>query len=658
MRLSERDFFLNKLDTSIKEMKCAADLYERGDTDSARKTFVSYMKGALRPELKLQMPAPTFREQYEYDDETWTEMILDGYVAPVGYVYQFPEGKIKWDFNAMPNGYVEWVFHLQYHGELVFLGNAYRKSGDEKYARRASEIVSSWIEQVECPEKGNIPCYRTLETGQRLWNSWPYFIHVFTNSSAFSDELWTKIFISIWEQADHLRRSFANRNWLITELRGILSTAVLYPFFKDAQLWYDHAVKRFISELSVQVYPDGVATDRSFSYQEHVIDGFCFAIDLLKLYGKDVPEELRTGVLKMCKMYCLMSRPDFMLPEPNDCHPTCCIDMAKRGLKYFPNDSELKYFVSERKEGNAPAGTSQLLPYSGFAALRSDWTKDGMWLFMDGGGANYNSGWHVHESCLSIEMYAYGTPMLTDPGFFHYDTSKMREYILATRSHNTGLVDGMGQLCFAKNDVYGFIDSSKLGRLTHTDLGDLEVLEGYYDFGYGTNFRADKRSKGESRDASGDAYAKHTRKVIFVKNGIGEAKPFFIMLDFFETMDEKEHFYEVSFQLEEVSVECFDRSVKVEYPGGATLSMISSHSPKMIIGQTEPELAGWKAELDHHKDHRPAPLITFGQSGKTALFATVLYPAPSSEIPEIVIKEYDEKEITLSVNGKEYTVSI
>lgn len=658
MRLSERDFFLDKLDTSIKEIKNAADLYESGDADGAYKTFVSYMKNSLRPELKLQMPAPTFREQYEYDDETWTEMILEGYVGPVGYIYQFPEGKIKWDFNAMPNGYVEWVFHLQYHGELVFLGNAYRKSGDEKYARRAAEIVSSWIEQVECPEKGNVPCYRTLETGQRLWGTWPYFIHVFAKSPEFSDELWTKIFISVWEQTDHLRRSFANRNWLITELRGILSSAVLYPFFKDADLWYDHAIRRFISELSVQVYPDGVATDRSFSYQEHVVAGFCFAIDLLNIYGKTVPDELCVGVLKMCKMYCLMSRPDFMLPEPNDCHPTCCTDMAKIGLKYFPDDSELKYFASERKEGVSPAETSQLLPYSGFAALRSDWTKDAMWLFMDGGGADYNSGWHVHESCLSIELYAYGTPMLTDPGFFHYDTSKMREYILATRSHNTGLVDGMGQLCFAKNNVYGFIDSSKLGRLTHARRGDLEVLEGYYDFGYGTNFRADKWKNGEIRDVSGDAYARHTRKVIFIRSGLGEAKPFFIMLDSFETTDEKEHLYEISFQLDEVKAEPSEKSVKVTYSSGATLLMISTLEPKIILGQTEPELAGWKAELDHHKNHRPAPLVTFEQSGKNALFATVLYPSPSSETPEIVIKGYNEKEITLLVNGKECTVSL
>ena len=656
MRLSERDFFLNKLDLSIEELATAARLFEGGDVKGARKVFAAYSKSVLRPELKLQIPASTFKEQDEYDDETWTEMILEGYVAPVGYIYKFPEGKIKWDFNAMPNGYVEWVFHLQFHGELVFLGNAYRKSGDEKYARRAVEIISSWIEQVECPEKGNPPCYRTLETGQRLGQSWPYFIHVFANSPAVSDELWTKIFISVWEQADHLRRSWANRNWLITELRGILSTAVFYPFFKDSQLWYDHAIRKFTAELSAQVYPDGIATDRSFSYQQHVVDGFCFAVDLLELYQKEVPGEFLYGILNMCEMYCRTARPDFMLPEPNDCHPTSCADMARIGLKYFPNNAMFKYFASERREGCAPEDTAQVLPYGGFATLRSDWGKDALWLFMDGGAPDYNSGWHVHESCLSIELYAYGTQMLADTGFFHYDTSKMREFALSTRSHNTGLVDEMGQLCFAKNDVYGFIDTTKKGRFSWSSDESTDTLECYYDFGYGTNFRADKRKNGETRDSSGDAYAKHTRSVVFLKKGLGDALPFFIMLDSFDTMDEKEHLYEISFQLGEVNAVPSETTVKISYESGATLSMISTERPEIIIGQTEPYLAGWKPELDHHKEHRGAPLVTFKQSGSSALFATVLYPAPSAEAPEISIARFDRESVTLNINGTEHTV--
>ena len=620
MRLSERDFFLTKLDLSIEELQKAADLYESGDTTGAHKTFADYVKRALRPELKFKLPTSTFKEHDLYDDETWTEMILDGYVAPVGYVYQFPEGKIKWDYNAMPNGYVEWVFHLQYHGELVFMGQAYKNSGDEKYAVRAAEIISSWIEQVECPAGGNPPCYRTLETGQRLGNSWPYFIHVFTNSPAVSDELWTKIFISVWEQADHLRRSDANRNWLITELRGILYTSLLYPFFKDSKLWFDHAVGRFVSEMSIQVYKDGIATDRSFSYQEHVVNGFCFAIDLLRVYGKDVPQELLDGTRKMLKSYCYASRPDLLLPVPNDCHSTSAVKMAEIGLKYFPDDEEFKYFASKRSTGKAPAEAMKNFPHSNFSAIRSDWTADAMWLFMDGGGANYNSGWHGHESCLAVEMYAYGTPMLIDPGFFHYDTSKMREYTLASRSHNTGLVDKMGQLSFAKNDVYGFIDVNAPGRLSFEQSEDFDSVEGYYDFGYGNDFRADKWKKGEIRDPSGDSYAKHTRKVIFVKKGLGDAKPFFIMLDRFESMDEKEHLYEVNFQLDEVKTESLDTSVKVTYKNGATLAMISDEKPNIIIGQTEPFLAGWKPELDHHKEHRPAPLVTFEKRNERRVY--------------------------------------
>lgn len=655
MRLSERDFFLTKLDTSISAFADAAHLYKSGDLDGARKIFANYLKSVLHPEKRYQIAEAFVDGRGDYSEEEWVEMILEGYVYPVDYLYKFPEGKIIWDYNAMPNGYVEWVFHLQYHTEILYLERAYRKTGDEKYAKRAADIISSWIEQVERPERHGQATYRTLETGGRMSNAWPYFIHAFSNSPAVSDELWVKIFISIWEQSDWLYLSRSNRNWLIHELYGLVSSCVYFPFYKDTPVWHEHAIKTLIDELHVQIYPDGVATDRSFTYQRAILSQYCDIIKLLGLYGRNIPSELVSGLYKEFAMYCHMSKPDLMLAEPNDCHKMSSVPMAKLGLTLFPDDETFKYFASERKEGKAPAEVMQVFPYSGFATLRSDWSSDGMWLFFDCAAPDYNSGWHVHESCLNIQLYAYGTDMLIDPGFFHYDTSKMREYTLATRSHNCGLVDGMGQLCFAKNDVYGFIDTSKKGRLGSSSSEDLDTVEAYYDFGYGKDFRADE-TKGQIRDASGDAYAKHTRKVIFVKKGLGAAKPFFVMLDTFEAMDEKEHLYEISFQLDEVKAEPVGSSVKVTYANRATLSMISTFTPKIILGQTEPELAGWKPELDHHKDHRPAPLVSFEQKGKNAAFATVLYPSPDASAPNLVIDSFDKESITLSVNGEKYTV--
>ncbi|MBE6607217.1 MAG: hypothetical protein E7633_01485 [Ruminococcaceae bacterium] len=655
MRLSERDFFLNKLDLSISELKNAAECFEEGNINGAYKTFARYMKSVLRPELRFQIPENPHKE-HSYKEETWTDMIMAGYVAPVGYVYRFPYVKIIWDHNPMPNKYVEWVFHLQSHGELVYMGRAYKKTGREMYARKAAEIISSWIEQVERPEKWS-PCYRTLETGNRLVNAWPYFVHVFMNSPSISDELWTKIFISVWEQADWLYHTNSNRNWLITEMRGLLTTAVTYPFFKDATAWYDRSINTLIDELHVQIYPDGVATDRSFTYQSGMTEGYCQIITLLNLYGKNIPKELKDGLYKVFRMYCLMSNPTLTLGAPNDCSHMRSTRMANLALTLFPDDEIFKYFASERKEGKAPEEAMQIFPYSGFATLRSDWSEKGMWLFFDSGAPDYNSGWHVHESCLNIELYAYGTDMLRDPGTYHYDTSKMREYVCSTRSHNCGLVDGMGQLCFAKTDIYGFIDTTQKSRIISSSDENFDIVQGYYDFGYGKNFRPDK-AHGEKRDNSNDSYAKHTRKIIFAKNGLGDAKPFFVMLDRFETMDEKEHLYELSFQLDEVKADVIGNSVKVTYANGATLSMISCTAPEIILGQTEPELAGWKPELDHNKDHRPAPLVNFAKSGKNALFATVLYPSPNEEAPEIEIAELSDSLVTLKINGQNYSLDI
>lgn len=657
MRVERSVFLKELLDLAIVECEAAAAAIENGEEEKACDLFVDYLKKSLKPELKFQIKESIAEMPGDIEESVYADMILEGHVFSVGYPYFFEGGKILWNYNPMPNQYCEWVYHLQYHSEMVVLARAYLRTGDEKYAKRFQEMILSWIDQVERPDdvkRGWLPTYRNLEMGGRLGNSWPFCIHAFLKSKSVTNETWMRIFQAVWEQTDWLSQKFTNRNWIIHELYGVLSTGVYFPFFKKADHWIAVSLSRLIEELHIQVYPDGIATDRSFTYQRSNLHYYVKIIQLLNTYGIPVPEKLKEGLYRQFCMYCFLSKPDLMMPRPNDCGKCDAQEIAKLGLLLYPEDELLQFTASRGMEGNGPQGVVKLLPYGGFGVLRSDWTDQAVWLFMDGGAPDYNSGWHVHESCLNIELYAYGTDMLKDQGKYHYDTSPMRKYSCSTRSHNTGLVDGMGQLSFVKSDRLGDIDTTKIGRMTFEEKENYASIQGYYDYGYGNYDRVDQQ---ENRSESHDVMAKHIRKVIFFHKGLSGSRPFYLMIDHFETMDDKEHLYEISFQLDDVNVTRRETGVTIQYENHAVLCIESITTPEVIKGQTQPVMMGWKQEMDYAKEHTPAPLVSFAQKGRNVSFATLLYPSPDEKIPDLrVVMKEEESHVIIYLNMVEHTI--
>ena len=259
------------------------------------------------------------------------------------------------------------------------------------------------------------------------------------------------------------------------------------------------------------------------------------------------------------------------------------------------------------------------MPYGGFTVIRTDWSKDAIWAFLDAGPEGQA---HQHEDKLAFQLYAYGTDMLADTGTYAYDTSDMRKYAVGTRSHSTGMVDGENQNRM-KTHKYGVIPERIHADFSYAFGDEYEIAEGYFDQGYGDEL----------------IDVKHSRKVIFFKKGLGSLPPFFLLLDRFESRDEKEHDREVSFQLPHVPVSAFEHCVKANYRSGAVMKMISDKYPKIQIGQYAPKYIGWKpihGPKEH--EHSPAPVVSYTKRGVDTRFATLLLPFG------------EESEITASVS--------
>ena len=612
MRLSDKDFFEKIIDRNIPELNKASELFLCGKQAEAEKAFADYLKGIFPDERINSFPRPWLESYGDVSEEEFAEEILNGYVCSVGYKYQFKDGIIDWSYNPTFNNYVEFTYHLQYHTEMLILAWVYERTGDERYAARFDYMINSWIEQAECPEDlggGLSMLWRTLEAGLRMGTRWPTFINIFIHSPSVPDRTWVNMFKSIWEHGYRLMKNNSQRghnNWIITEMVGLATMGVCSPFMTDSEHWLDFALRVLKEEIDAQIYPDGMQVELTSGYHGGIISNFMRVKHVLEVYGVEASTVFVERVRLMYSMYAKLCKPNLKTPGLNDGAEADVPQAMKRAVTYFPDDECFRYFATNRKEGTPPEYTSHVLPYAGFAVMRTDWSKDAIWAFLDAGPEGQA---HIHEDKLAFQLYAYGTDMLADTGTYAYDTSDMRKYVIGTRSHSTGLVDGKHQNRI-KTHKKGLPDIKK-ADFSYSFGDEYEITEGYYDQGYGDEL----------------VDVKHTRKVIFFKKGLGTLPPFFILLDSFESRDGEEHNCEVSFQLPHVPISAFEHSVEVKYGNGATLKMISDCYPKIQIGQYAPEFIGWQpihSTEDH--EHSPSPVVSYTKRGLETRFATLLIP--------------------------------
>lgn len=637
MRLSDKDFFERVIDHTIPELKNAADHYKAGDQKAAEKAFADFIRGRFPDPRIDNLNRRSLEGTGGVSEEEYAEEILKGYVVSVGFKYQFPDGIMDWTHNPTFNKYVEFSFHLQYHSEILILAKAYARTGDERYAKRFDYMLNSWIEQAECPENesgfGARPLWRTIEAGGRMTATWPAAVNGFAKSPSIPDRTWVNMFKSIWEHGYRLTKNntqSTHNNWVINEMVGLATQGVYYPFMVDSKAWIDTAVRIMDEEIQTQIQADGMQVELTTGYHGGIISNYLRVKTVMERFGLTPPKSFLDGVRLMYSMYIQLCKPNLKTPGLNDGGEAPVCNYAKTALQNFPDDEVFRYFATERAEGTPPEYTSHILPQSGFVIMRTDWSENAMWAMLDAGPEGVS---HIHEDKLSFQLYAYGTDMLSDIGFYAYDTSDMRKYAVGTRGHSTGLVDGKGQNRI-KIHKWGVIpDRNEISDFAYTLGEDYEIAEGYYDDGYG-----DELIK-----------AKHTRKVIFFKKGLGGLPPFFIMLDSFESRDGIEHDFEVSYQLPHVPVSAFGHCVEAIYSNGATLKMISDKYPKICIGQYAPEFIGWRpvhSPIEH--EHLPSPAVIYTKRGASARFATILLPWKDKASPDAAVE----------LNGNGFTVTV
>jgi hypothetical protein len=505
----------------------------------------------------------------------------------------------------------------------------YWVTADERYPREVLNQLLDWT--ADCPvpltNSGNqSQTWRTIEGGIRMAYAWPDTFHRLLASPSFTPEACCTMVKSMVEHARHLHRWRTSGNWLTMECSGMATVGAVFPEFRESAEWRRAAIDTLHAQLSEQVYPDGAQFELSTGYQYVALANFLTLYRLAKWCGAELPSDYRERLISMyhCDVY--LAEPDWRLPDLNDgCRRSVLDSLAVGQRDVAPEDPLLRWAASGGKTGPPPATTSHLFPYAGWMVMRSGWQgPNERYGLLEAGPYGYG---HQHEDKLNLILYGYGREHISDAGYYDYDASQWRGYVLSTRGHNTIRVDGQDQRRAGLQETY--VTKEPVQDLEWASSEALDYGAGVYAHGYGPE-RA--------------TAVTHRRQMVFVK------PDYFIVVDTVE--GEGSHVVESLFHLnhDEAEVEgSVARSVDPGVPNVLVAAApVDGLQVRIVKGQTEPEVQGfipsdrwhasWRAPEARAPDHgkREVPTVVCTLQGTLpAKLAYVLMPYPKGQSPQV-----------------------
>ncbi len=639
--LTEASFFTEKLDTCFPGLEGIDRTYIREGAEAARARFASFIRngGLDTAHFFSEGKADISDAEREKGED-----VLNGTIVSVGVEIRFPNRKVDWLANPTYNGYREFTYHLVRHEDFPLLAKLYRATGDERYTEAFRDYFLSFTDFFTMPIGGSgfaTMGWRTLDTAHRLISAWNAAIFAFCSSPVLSDEFLVRFFRSLWENAYRVRYVNTSHNWLISEMAGLSAAAILFPFFRDAREWEEYAMKRLTEEIRAQVYPDHFQFELSTTYQLGVLHGFLAVVANHRRMQAPLPAILAEELPKLYLIYIYLMTPYGDVPGLNDGGRTKTRDACRAALTHFPELGDpYLYFATNGAKGELPAFRSVAMEYSGYTVMRSGWGKRDFYAVLENAPFGFA---HQHEDKLQIILYAYGKRMLDDPGTFFYDNSEMRRYILSTASHNTAIVDGMGQ-----NRRQGYRWSreqiAKKAGTRYRFAEDYEIARGIYQEGYGEE----------------KLRVLHERTLLWLKSGLPSLPiPFFIVYDRFTPEDGKTHTFRLHWHLEDVSCTCREGRVDADYGDGISLTLVSDAPFRIVKGQKTPTLLGWHPIVTPGEhEHLPTPTVISEITGRGGCTATILCPSEGILPGRIGISCDTEGVLTVSYEGKRERFSL
>lgn len=595
--VSERELFA-ALDLGRPDLAAVRTALAADDLAAARAALASHLRTRPSPweldaiEAPGEGAAPASSEEVLAE----AERVVRGELTIVGVPHAFEGGDIDWAFNPTRGRddlpfTRQWGNHLNRTRFWRPLAEAYLATGDERFAAAWSAQLRDFIEDNPFDPDADEelrPAWKTLVAASRMKNTWPDLLSVFRASPSVSDDDLVRLLCSFLEHGRHLRAHHDEGldNHLAVEMRGLLTVGCLFPELREAADWRRHALRTAAKAVPGMFYPDGVSKELSPGYHKLSLDEFWRMRTLAVAYGygDEVEPGFVAALAPAVRAAVLLSTPERTLPPLNDSGTPDIVELLADKVGLFPDDAAVRWLVTDGAEGSAPAETSHFFPWAGLAVMRSGWERDATYAVFDVGPLGTD---HVHQDKLNLVVWSYGRELLFDNGGGAYEESDWREFGADTHSHNSVIVDGLGQRRSRKKKE-DRESTAPIDVRWRADAAEVTATATYAG-PWGDDPRDDLRPEG-------NLLAVHERTVRFLPPDL------FLVIDDLMRLDGRSHRYELRWNLlseQVIPYEAYD-AVTTADPGRPNLIVVPiGRAPPAVTvvkgrtGDSWRDYAGW-----------------------------------------------------------------
>ncbi len=410
------------------------------------------------------------------------------------------------DWKVNPSADKEWQIAWHKHYFTFELVQAFEATGEVKYLRCLSELLTSWLDQMG---QGWITTSDAQVEAKRV-ESWIIMFGALGRCDdavdldvALRDRVIERLGVEARYIAGNLK---SHRNHRTFQLWSVFAVGVLFPELDDATTLYGTAHELLTANLLSDLGDDGVQVEGSTHYHQLVTETALSFVELCTQFELPVDAELRRRLRLAVEFCAWFEWPGGDIPLINDADQGRHEHLLTRGAALFGEPIE-------RTDGDRQFGQS------GYIVM----TGPQRHVFID--LARLGDGSHAHYDVGSFTYWADGAPRLIDPGRYTYSSAPdadgvdWRHHFKSTAAHNTVQIDGLDQARYLNRTKRGpdpWLEERLVG------------LGGDSPWAFG-------------RVRSHEYPVVHERCIVFVKRSM------VLIVDRVEALDSNEHLAEVRF---------------------------------------------------------------------------------------------------------------
>lgn len=357
----------------------------------------------------------------------------------------------KVDFNREVGQSGKYGFHYWIWSRP--LNAAYVLTGDQKYLAKFDQLFQRWYEQRNNITRG-FPeldvVYYELGLGIRNRMFIEHYLMPFEDRTWQTHErmLKTNLGAARWLYELEKWEGYRPGNWQSHGCYMLAQIAMVFPEFKESEQWLSIALKRIDEHMERDFFEDGGHSERSpRNYTMATYLTYRNLYYLLNVYRvhPELAAKIHATMGKTIDWWLTMITPLGETPAINDSHRSLFPAYVLRdGAEFFGKKEVfgvLKNLLGIETDMPTPlpAFTSRHMPASGFTVMRTDWTRDALYMTINYGKF---AGFHTHNDMLDFEIYAYGKALAVDAGIgLTYDDPLYIPWYQSSRAHNMVVVN-------------------------------------------------------------------------------------------------------------------------------------------------------------------------------------------------------------------------